>query len=407
VPSSRPFVPSAHALRFLAAVLVLLGHVLHEAKLLNADGVALVPWAFGVDIFLVISGFIMVHQFGDRFAEPGAAREFLRRRLVRIVPIYWLFTTLMVVAMASMPQFVDRSSLDPIHVAASYLFLPWESPAGEVTPVLVLGWTLNLEMFFYAAFALALRTRSRRAGLTALGVVFALLALAHPLVPQGWPALRFWSQPIILEFVAGLLIALLFRRGLRIPVWLGWSTGMAAIAVLFVLHQVGAPRVLAAGVPAAMLSFAFLLARSRPSEGLADRLLRLGGDASYALYLSHPFTLTAVFVVWRMLGLGQPWLYVIVGAASATVAAVLVHLLVERPLQARLRAALVRRGWLGVRAPSAGPAGPASAADQELKRPERLSSGFAPAEAASARDSQAGLPPPPSRLAAISRDRRR
>src|SRR5690606_35064881 len=107
----------------------------------------LFPGDFGVDLFFVISGFIMVHVSRNQFARPGAPLDFVRRRLVRIVPLYWTMTTLMVAVVLLLPQSVDTATADPRQWIASYLFIPFERASdGMMRPVLGLGWSLNYEM---------------------------------------------------------------------------------------------------------------------------------------------------------------------------------------------------------------------------------------------------------------------
>ena len=152
---------SIQALRAIAALLVTLGHLEHEAASLPAATTGYAPilvdlTGAGVDLFFVISGFVMVYASHDLFATPDAARRFLTRRIARIVPIYWLVTTLFLAIMAASHVL---SSAPPTwsEIAKSYLFVPYMPHGGEVMqPVYKLGWTLNYEMFFYAVFALAL-----------------------------------------------------------------------------------------------------------------------------------------------------------------------------------------------------------------------------------------------------------
>jgi peptidoglycan/LPS O-acetylase OafA/YrhL len=104
--------------------------------------------AAGVDIFFAISGFVIVISSERLLGADGAPLVFLRKRLIRIVPIYWLTTML---ALSTL------GSIHPATVAASFFFVPNVNEySATVTPVLSVGWTLNLEMFFYALFALAL-----------------------------------------------------------------------------------------------------------------------------------------------------------------------------------------------------------------------------------------------------------
>ena len=108
----------------------------------------------GVDIFFVISGFVM---WGVTAGREGGSWSFFSRRLKRIVPLYAILTTVMLVIMLARPSVLLKSRFDVVHVVTSYLFIPWRHPVkGMFEPLLFQGWTLNYEMMFYAIFALIL-----------------------------------------------------------------------------------------------------------------------------------------------------------------------------------------------------------------------------------------------------------
>ena len=169
-------------MRALAALAVLVQHGFHEAQRFNPSPtlrfLEALPWHIGVDVFFVISGFIMMHTAAATFGKPGAARAFMLRRLIRIVPPYWFFTSLMVIATLLLADRMNTARFEPMHALLSYLFMPHLRPGfdDQIHPILALGWTLLYEMFFYVAFALALLLNQTK-GLTALFVGFLLLFL--------------------------------------------------------------------------------------------------------------------------------------------------------------------------------------------------------------------------------------
>lgn len=338
-------------LRFFAAASVLFGHSLHEAVSLGFLDAAVVaplaalPWGNGVDVFFVISGFIMFFIAGETFGRPGAPGQFIARRVIRLVPIYWLFTVLMLLAMALFAGIVAHASFDLAHIAASFAFIPWPNDIGEIRPVLALGWTLNYEMYFYVLFALAL-VLPQRLGVAALIVLFAALASINPTVPASLVQLKLWTDPIIIEFLFGIGIAYLRRNGMTLAPALCWlliGIGTIAILALDPLSFGGAyERLLFAGIPAALIVTGFAFMRFT-AESVAGRGLVLGGDASYALYLSHPFSINAVALVLRKVGLGSGWLFVVLAVSVANGAATLVHLLIERQMTRRLNAMVLRQ----------------------------------------------------------------
>src|SRR5665213_384 len=90
-------------LRAVAALMVVLSHAQNDAlREAIANGYRftrfeLLPWDSGVDLFFVISGFIMVYSSQRLFATPGAGGAFISRRLIRIVPLYWMITAIALV----------------------------------------------------------------------------------------------------------------------------------------------------------------------------------------------------------------------------------------------------------------------------------------------------------------------
>jgi exopolysaccharide production protein ExoZ len=337
------------ALRFAAAAMVLTSHLQHEVP--SITGLARAGWepwrpvffAGGVDIFFVISGFIMYTIAGTEFGRPGGAREFLVRRLLRIVPPYWLFTTAMVVAALAFSSHVAHAQLSPAHVLASYFFIPVANAYGKLFPVLILGWTINFEMLFYVVFALGLLF-SRRVGLGVIAGVIALLGLAGlAFVPPG--PFAFWCNPIVFEFLMGIGLAWARQRGVTWPPAAALAAVLVGIVLMVLAMRTGVAghlwlaRPLWMGVPAALFCAAAAFVRQEAAPGPLLRAAMFGGDASFAVYLSHPFTLTAVAALWRFTGIAQPAAYIAVAAAASIGVAAVLHVALEKPLMKRLN------GW--------------------------------------------------------------
>lgn len=167
--------------------------------------------AFGVDLFFAISGFIMVTIALERPTAPG---EFLIRRLIRVGPLYWIATVAVVLAAAQ--ALIPPITVTPGLLAKSLLFIPYFSPdhPGSIYPLLVPGWTLAYEMFFYLLFALVLSVSRRPDRLILLlgSALVGLFLAGLILAPQGAIAWTYTS-PLLLEFLGGALVALAWRRG--------------------------------------------------------------------------------------------------------------------------------------------------------------------------------------------------
>jgi peptidoglycan/LPS O-acetylase OafA/YrhL len=341
-------------LRALAALSVAASHAQHEAANLaerlgrDFTRIDAFPWEAGVDVFFVISGFIMVYASERLFGTPEGRRIFLTRRIARIVPIYWAVTTLYLAIALAAPALLNSELLGAWPVIASYLFIPVRRPDGLVQPLYGLGWTLNYEMFFYVLFAAAIAWPRRQAVLGLMLTLVALAAIGLALRPLPEP-LGFWTDPIILEFVFGMGLGLLYVEGARLGGAARGLLGAGALAMLsLVAVQFGAVaigyRAFAYGIPAAMLVAGMGFGSEKAGEG--GRMARLGaaiGDASYALYLIHPFVIRGGReILWRS-GLGAvvgPWGAVVLTLVASLAASVAVYRAFERPVTRGLRRAL-------------------------------------------------------------------
>ncbi len=309
---ARPTLWSLQYLRAAAATAVVAFHTNWTHTVIGAAG---------VDLFFIISGFVMA-MVTERAMAPGA---FLRDRAIRIVPLYWLCT--LVMAVTARPA--------PWRVGLSLLFWPHDDGKGNVWPVIIPGWTLVYEVFFYGLMA-GLLLAPRRLRLPGMGVaLLALVAAGRVWDPSG-PAGRVYTDPILLEFLAGMLLHAAWRRGWVRAGWPGLAA--AGLGVVSLLLQFGwaSPlllRVVLWGVPALLIVGGGL---AMEAAGLLPRWRWLGrlGDASYALYLTHGF------VLHRTDPIMKAWpAPVAVGAAvlACTAVGLAVHWLVERPVQSWLR----------------------------------------------------------------------
>jgi exopolysaccharide production protein ExoZ len=304
---------------------------------------------FSVGLFFVISGFIMVATSWNSFGQPSAAVDFMRRRIIRIVPLYWLLTSIAVVGVFFVPSMLNVPVLDPAYVASSYLFWPVTRINGLVRPIANLGWTLNLEMMFYVIFTLALLF-SRRTGLIlAIGFLAGFTALqttgifasggALPSTP-----LNFWSDPIIINFIMGMVVAVFYKRGYRIGLLTSLFFITVCVLLSIIAYQWDATILtypethivsrMADAVPPLFLFLACSLGPQVDAHKLIWRLGLLIGDASYSLYLIHPFALRAFGKIWiKFIGTHLPvWSFTLLCPILALAVGLACYYLAERPL---------------------------------------------------------------------------
>lgn len=337
---------SVQYLRAVAVLLVVLFHcVIRVDDSISAGVVTFAKTgAAGVDLFFVISGFIMWIISAQRPTAPGT---FILRRITRIVPSYWAFT--LAWAAAAVIGLFPWVVVTPAHLIQSLFFIPHPNPQfSEAFPLLIPGWTLNYEMFFYVIFALCLflPARWRLAGLCA---VLGALVLTGLLRSPSGPVAMTYTSPLLLEFVAGAVIAFLYLRGWRIHGTVAVAVLVAGIALLLASSTLYADpeqtRVLAWGLPA-MLIFVGVIGIPR-FAGVNRPLLAIG-DASYSIYLAHLFPITLLDIVYNRLPALQgsllgALLFFVIAVPASVMLGYLAYRLIELPTERRARALLTPR----------------------------------------------------------------
>ena len=219
----------------------------------------------------------------------------------------------------------------------SYLFVPVMRATGELRPVLGQGWTLNYEMFFYVLFACAMLL-PRRLAVPALATALVCLVALGRVVTPPFAAVAVWTDGLLLEFLFGIGIALLAERGTIIgvvPASVLTVSGCLGAVVLGPMTSRFDGLALWAreGLPAALIVAGCVLGPAWRS-GRAVLALALVGDASYSLYLSHPFAIRLLRSAWLTSAPADvpPAVYVAAASAAAVALALLLRRWVERSL---------------------------------------------------------------------------
>jgi exopolysaccharide production protein ExoZ len=318
-----PTLTNIQALRGLAALSVVGFHAFQWVDDRGWIGAA------GVDVFFVISGFIIWTVGSGPESRPGV---FFWRRLTRVAPAYWAVTAVVGGIAAIWPLFLPQVSLSTRHVLLSLAFIQHHDPNGLAFPVLPPGWTLNYEAVFYVLFTLTLfaPARFRFALLVAALAGEVALGFADP------PLYGLGANPMMLQFAAGAWLARRQLRGRRIEPRAGMILAASGLALLVVQGLTGFRnelfRPLLWGVPALMIVTGAVAAERAFA---APRWLTRLGDASYAIYLCH---LPAVALTAHLLGARPLWLFVPEALAVSTGAGLAFHRWVETPLIAACRA---------------------------------------------------------------------
>jgi len=335
------------ALRAVAALLVVLEHSIYlwlarvahtpEAKFWM-NGVT------GVDIFFVISGFVMTLSLPGLTRHRHPVRVFLRRRVSRIVPLYWLATTSKILLVLAVPALALHQTLTFPNIVGSYLFVPVLNGENVLVPVIVVGWTLNFEMFFYLIFSLTMLFR--RNMMTVLVPALSGIATLGIFANPSWLPIFTLASPLLFEFLFGVGVAQL-SMARRLPsrvaslclVVIGFLIILACFPQVATDLQLGKFRFLLWGLPASAVVLG-MVGLERTVHDFIPRWLLSLGNASYAIYLVQTFVLPLVGVIVIKLHLfGMPALAVCIvgGLLFSSLSGELAHRYVEVPILARLK----------------------------------------------------------------------
>lgn len=316
------------ALRFLAALLVVIYHVRPEVAQGGGGLFGLVKnGGAGVDLFFVISGLIITLTALRKAAFDPL--HFALNRFFRIYPVYWFFLLIAIalgwLAFKATGHSATHDMFSMRAFVASWFLLPIQT---QLFPV---AWTLTLEVSFYVIFCLTFTLAGMRGVIVAMLLWYLSARVYGSHVQPDADAMIWFFHSIVLEFSFGIWIALLWQKGwirdAKFLFGLGLLTYAAAVGG--VLDPIGAGREFIWGIPAALLICGVV-----GSGWRMPRWALVAGDSSYALYLSHPLVISIVGVLGtKFLGLasrGHPGVAVFVILASV-MASIIFTLVIEAP----------------------------------------------------------------------------
>ena len=297
---------SIQALRGMAVVGVLAYHSqLIERKYSQGD--TILPELIqlgqtGVDLFFVISGFIMVAVTRGRFGRKGEVARFLWNRVTRIYPTYWFYMLLTLAIFIIKPMWVNATQGHDAALISSFLLLP-----SQKLPLLMVAWSLIHEVWFYLVFAILIR--AGESNLPRWLLCWAAVVTTSNLfmrVDELSPHLHIALHPYSIEFIIGALASIITHKkssGILSP----RQAGLVIAAILLV----GIPLVVEFDVfknadlyRASILGpmYGGLILSITALEKWNGRIIPKSmvwiGDMSYTIYLSHVLVLSALGRVW-------------------------------------------------------------------------------------------------------------
>ncbi|GET38945.1 acyltransferase family protein [Microseira wollei] len=370
IMSPQKIVYSIQALRGIAASLVVLFHTQGLIEIFsdqyNVDNGLLNNFfhlkdfgAIGVDIFFfVMSGFVMVIVTKNKFHQREISVKFFLKIIFRVVPIYWFYTTLTILLVLFYNNFFSKmfftfsaSFFDAITsmktIFYSYFFIPPSSSFRKFYPILSVGWSLNVEMYFYIILAFTLRFIPEKYFLLFIITFFSLSSSASIFINNPGAILSLITAPICLEFVFGCLIGVWYLKGVDLTVkqskLLFW-TGVASIStyIFFQYPQYSGTlawwqdsvRFFWWGIPSALLIAGAVFLEKAIDYKPHSFLLSLG-NTSYSIYLIHMFVLSFIMTLWFDLNLHQLIpidLLILISWVVSITAGYCSYIILEKPL---------------------------------------------------------------------------
>ncbi|MGR3317353.1 MAG: acyltransferase family protein [Candidatus Anammoxibacter sp.] len=296
-------IENIQAIRGIATLFVVFYHIMETEQRFAYSNTILPVFlkicASGVDLFFIVSGFVIVAVTRGKFQCFGETLQFLYNRATRVYSLYWIYTGLLMVFFLLPPEMFSRSRED-VNILKSFLLLPQAN-----VPLLVVAWTIVHEMYFYGAFAILLMLPEKH--FIKLLAVWSFLVIAASVIFQGTSNSNFdatmhiISHPLTMEFIAGCLIAKMIYAGIRAY---GLTSLIIGIFLLAVNHLLVTDmtmerwdRLFFYGLPSALIVYG-VIAIELESETMAPKFLRYLGDASYSIYLSHYLILPVIGRIW-------------------------------------------------------------------------------------------------------------
>jgi exopolysaccharide production protein ExoZ len=304
-------IANIQGLRGIAILLVIFIHLMamdkkfgHGERILSDF---FIIGASGVDLFFVISGFVLVATRRGVFQHPASILHFFYNRLTRIYPLYWFYCAMILAVFLVRPEWVPPLREGRAFIMESLLLLPQNG-----FPFLPIAWALVHVIYFYCVFTILMMASEKR--LTSLLMLWALLVIFGNLLykygpfSQSTPIIKLITSPLTIEFIAGCVIAKVIQRGIKSLGGTFMIVGAVLLLTGYGLFYAVAPgtgpkdwlRVAIFGIPCILMVYG-AVAMELSSNSVFPRWICFLGDASYSTFLSHAIVLLAIGRLWGAL----------------------------------------------------------------------------------------------------------
>lgn len=303
-------------LRAIAAILVVITHFTGKAysvKLLDHE---FSSGAIGVDIFFIISGFIMMYVSDLKKQYPI---KFILNRFIRILPVHYFFLFILIIIFLIKPDVIN-SSVSKTYVWESFLLVPaLRNDAEYLNPVI---WTLCYEMMFYLIFCVSLNLKNLTTSAIATTLVISAIVFSGFFYKGDNIYISAATDSISLEFCYGMLLYVFYKKGFLTFHWL--LPLMLSIILYFVLKQFDFYRFIKLGIPSALIFISFLNMKNSKIT-----FLNFLGKISYEIYICHIMVISASYLILFRLGVFNIFAYATLTSVLLLISAYLINIFIS------------------------------------------------------------------------------
>ena len=314
-------IDSIQVLRFFAAFSVMMVH-------LPVFGFGI----WGVDIFFVISGFIMM------YVTENNEKFFLLKRIFRIVPLYWILTLGVFALAIFVPDVLNNTTANIVHLIKSLFFIPFDKNGTGHFPILFLGWTLNFEVIFYFLFSLSL-VFFKENRMIACSIFIIIFLVFNKIFSEKNFIFETYANDIFIEFIFGMILFTIWKK-YKNKISTNLSNHFICLAILlvsiFILNYYNFSRSVSYGLPSLILTVYFLFFLNHLKF---PKILVSLGDASYCIYLLHPYVIQFFYKILEIneYDIIIELVFTLIISVIVFIVSLLIYKFIEFPINGSLR----------------------------------------------------------------------
>ncbi len=319
-------IDSIQVLRFFAAFSVMMVHLpVFEFGI------------WGVDIFFVISGFIMM------YVTENNEKFFLLKRIFRIVPLYWILTLGVFALAIFVPDVLNNTTANIVHLIKSLFFIPFDKNGTGHFPILFLGWTLNFEVIFYFLFSLSL-VFFKENRMIACSIFIIIFLVFNKIFSEKNFVFETYANDIFIEFIFGMILFTIWKK-YKNKISTNLSNHFICLAILlvsiFILNYYNFSRSVSYGLPSLILAVYFLFFLNHLKF---PKILVSLGDASYCIYLLHPYVIQFFYKILEIneYDIIIELVFTLIISVIVFIVSLLIYKFIEFPINVSLRKKFIK-----------------------------------------------------------------